>query len=154
MSVKQNQRVSQQDVGLVLGDRMNWSFALMTGVLNLFSAIIKVEGEQSKQEVKEAALAVFNSIPTPWVVSDPKFREDLIKCFDTVDVDLRKTYCGFKVGKPNIEKQKQLNPWRLYHTCVDVFHRRNLLNKPIFTEAMTGRSYLQKQKKKKTDKND
>lgn len=112
--------------------------------MNLHSSIIKVEGEQSEQEVREAALAVFNSIPSAWVIADKVFLEDLNKCFDTVETDDRTEWCGRKVGKPKIKKEDRLNPWRLYHTCVDVFHRRNLLNKPVFNEIMTGRHFPKK----------
>lgn len=120
---------------------MNWAYILANAVMNLHTSIVKVEGEQSEQEVREAALAVFNSIPTAWVVSDTEFLKDLNKCFDEVDVDKRAEFCGKKVGKPNIKKEQRLNAWHLYHTCVDVFHRRNLLNKPVFNEVMTGRHF-------------
>ena len=130
-----------EEQGLVLGDRINWAFILATSVLNLHTAIVKVEGEQSTQEIREAALAVFNSIPTAWVVADKQFREDLGKCFDIIKVDDRVEWCGRKVGNPKIRKEEVLNPWRLYHTCVDVFNRRNLLSKPIFTEIATGRRF-------------
>lgn len=123
---------------------MNWAYILATSIINLHSAIVKVEGEQSEQEVREAALAVYNSIPTAWVLADPQFKEDLKKCFDTIETDGRAEWCGKKVGKPKIKKEEQLNPWRLYHTCVDVFHRRNLLSKPIFTEIMTGKRFKEK----------
>jgi hypothetical protein len=63
-----------------------------------------------------------------------------------VEIDDRAEWCGKKVGAPKIRKEERLNPWRLYHTCVDVFHRRNLLSKPIFTEIATGR-HFQKDKK-------
>jgi hypothetical protein len=130
---------------------MNWAYILATAVMNLHTSIIKVEGEQSEQEIREAALAVFNSIPTAWVVADEQFRKDLEKCFDSVEVDDRREWCGRKVGAPKIRKEERLNPWRLYHTCVDVFHRRNLLSKPIFTEIATGRHF---QKAKKVDVNE
>jgi len=134
-----------EEQGLVLGDRMNWAYILANAVMNLHTAIVKVEGQQSEQETKEAALAVFNSIPTAWVVSDEQFSKDLKKCFDETEVDQRAEFCGRKVGKPKIKKEQRLNAWRLYHTCVDVFHRRNLLNKPVFNEVMTGRRFKKPQ---------
>ena len=133
-----------EEQGLVLGDRMNWPYILATSVINLHNAIRKVEGEQSEQEVREAALAVFNSIPSAWVLADDQFREDLKKCFDSVEFDKRREWCGRKVGPPKIEREERLNPWRLYHTCVDVFNRRNLLSKPVFTEVATGRKFQKK----------
>lgn len=135
-----------EEQGLVLGDRINWAYILATSVMNLHAAIVKVEGEQSTQEIREAVLAVFNSIPTAWVVADDQFREDLGKCFDISEVDNRREWCGLKVGAFKIRKEECLNPWRLYHTCVDVFHRRHLLSKPIFTEIMTGRHFKKEKK--------
>jgi len=131
---------------------MNWPFVLVTGVLNLYNAIIKVEGEQSEQEVREAALALYNSIPSAWVRADKQFADDLKKCLDVVKVDNRKEWCGKKVGPPNIVTEERLNPWKLYHTCVDVFYRRNLLNKPKFRELMTGRRFKRHDGKKKKDR--
>jgi hypothetical protein len=130
-----------EEQGLVLGDRINWAFVLAKAVITLHDALCKVEGEQSEQQVREASLAVYNSIPTSWVSSDQKFADDLKNCFDVIKIDDRKEWCGRKVGKPKIRKEDKLNPWRLYHACVDVFDRRNLLNKPIFTEIMTGRKF-------------
>jgi len=117
--------------------------------MNLFNAIVKVEGEQSTQEVREASLAVFNSIPTSWIKMDDQFRKDLEECFVEVEVDERREWCGQKVGPPKIRKEKQLEPWRLYHTCVDVFQRRHLLSKPVFQEIMTGRRYKKQKDGKK-----
>jgi len=83
------------------------------------------------------------------VLSDPKFQEDLKKCFDVIETDGRKEWCGKKVGPPKVLKEERLNPWRLYHTCVDVFNRRNLLSKPVYTEIATGRKFKPDGKKKK-----
>lgn len=138
-----------EEQSLTLGDRINWPFILGTSVMNLFNAIVKVEGEQSDQEVREAALAVFNSIPTSWIKSDPQFAKDLEECFDKIEVDERKEWCGRKVGEPNIKNEDRLNPWRLYHACVDVFQRRNLLSKPVFQEIMTGKRFRKEKDGKK-----
>ena len=139
-----------EEQGLTLGDRINWPFILGTSILNLYSSIVKVEGEQSEQEVREAVLAVFNSIPTSWIKSDPQFKKDLEECFDPVEIDDRKEWCGRKVGQPKIRKEDRINPWRLYHACVDVLQRRSLLSKPVFKEIATGKRY-QKRKDGDTD---
>jgi len=130
-----------EEQGLVLGNDINWAKILAIGVLNLHNSTIKVEGEQSQQEIREAALALYNSIPTGWVIADKQFQEDLKKCFSVVEVDMRKEWCGKRVGPPKIEKRKVLDHWRLFHTCVDVFNRRNIIGKPRYTEIATGKPF-------------
>lgn len=129
----------QEQQSLVLGDRLNWPFFLGSGVLKFLEAIIREEGSLSEQEVREATLAIFDMCPSAWV--DEQFQIDLRKCIDIIEVDDRKEWCGRKVGKPKIRKEEKINPHRLAHACYDLWYRRNLLNKPVWTEIFTGESF-------------
>jgi hypothetical protein len=130
-----NQQTSQEQ-NLMLGDRINWPFILGQGVINFQTSIVKVEGEQSEQEVREAALCLYNSIPDAWIKADKAFEEDIKKAVQTRKVDARKEWCGRRVGKPKFEEEDFIDPYKLYHACVNVFHRRGLLSKTIFTEKI------------------
>ena len=127
---------SSQEQNLMLGDRINWPYILGQGVINFQTSIIKVEGEQSEQEVREAALCLYNSIPDAWIKADKEFEKDIKKAVQTRKVDARKEWCGKRVGKPKFEKEDFIDPYKLYHACVNVFHRRGLLSKTIFTEKI------------------
>ena len=131
-----NQPQSSQEQNLMLGDRINWPYILGQGVINFQTSIIKVEGEQSEQEVREAALCLYNSIPDAWIKADKEFEKDIKKAVQTRKVDARKEWCGRRVGKPKFEKEDYIDPYKLYHACVNVFHRRGLLSKTIFTEKI------------------
>lgn len=125
-----------EEQSLMLGDRINWPYILGNGVLKFQDAVVKVEGEQSEQEVRESALALFNSIPEAWIIKDKQLREDLDNAIIKRKIDARKEFCGVKIGKPKIVEVSELQPYRLYHACVNVFHRRGLLSKTIFTEKI------------------
>ena len=125
-----------QEASLMLGDRINWPYILGNGVLKFQESIIKVEGEQSEQQVREAALSLFNSIPDAWVKADDKFREDLKEATEEVEVDARPVWCGVRVGPKKVRVEEKINPYRMYHACVNVFQRRGLLSKTIYTEKI------------------
>jgi hypothetical protein len=146
-----------EEFSLVLGDRINLAFILGQAILDLLSALGQPEGQQSPQQVRECALAVFNLIPSSWVKTDEQFNEDLKKCFNTTKNDNRSEWCGRKVGAPECihlkdktecfecerleeceSKEENLGPWRLLPKCMDVMDRRNLLSKPQYQEIFTG----------------
>jgi hypothetical protein len=125
-----------QEQNLMLGDRINWPYILAVAVLKFQEAIVKVEGEQSEQEVREAALFLRSLIPDAWVKADEKWKEELKKVVITKKVDMRKEWCGRRVGKPKFQNEEIVEPYKLGHACVNVFHRRGLLSKTIFTEKI------------------
>jgi len=130
----QDERVQEQN--LVLGDRINWPYILGSAVINFHGSIIKVEGQQSEQEVREAALCLYNSIPKAWIKADNEFDREIKQAVKTKKVDARKEWCGRKVGKPKYRREDYVDPYKLYNACVNVFHRRGLLSKTVFTEKI------------------
>lgn len=127
---------TQEQQSLMLGARINWPYILGTGVIKFQNSIVKIEGQQSEQETREAALALFYSIPEAWIKSDEEFKAELKKAVEKQKVDVRKEWCGHKVGPPKFKTEKTLNPHKLYHACVNVFQRRGLLSKTIYLEKM------------------
>lgn len=125
-----------QEQSLMLGDRINWPYILGMGVVNFQNSIIKVEGEQSEQEVKEAALCLYNSIPSAWMKADIEFDKDVKEAIKKRKVDVRKEWCGKKVGPSKFENEEYIDPYKLYHACVNIFQRRGLLSKTIYTEKI------------------
>jgi len=131
-----SEQQSTTEQSLMLGDRINWPYILGNAVINFHGSIIKVEGEQSEQEVREAALCLYNSIPKAWIKADTEFAKELKNAITKKEVDVRKEWCGKKVGKPKLEKTEHIDPYKLYNACVNVFQRRGLLSKTIFTEKI------------------
>jgi len=121
---------------LVLGDRINYPFIIASAILKFHDAIIKVEGEQSEQEVREAAVSLYNSIPSSWW--DDKFQDDKKKAVIKEKVDMRREWCGRKVGKPKFKTELKVEPYKLFHACIDLIDRRHLLNKVISIEKQLG----------------
>ena len=127
---------SQQEQNLMLGDRINYPYILATALLKFEEAVVKVEGERSEQETKEAALVVDSFIPDAWIKADSEYKDERQKATLKRKVDTRKEFCGKKVGKPKFEDQEYVEPYKLIHACVNVFQRRGLLSKTIFTEKI------------------
>jgi hypothetical protein len=123
---------------LTLKDKLNWTYILANAVLNFHNSVIKVEGEQSEQEVREAALCLYYSIPESWKTADALFAEELKKAITIRKVDVRNTYCGHKVGQPRYEDEEYIEPYKLFHACVNVMDRKGLLSKTRMTEIIDG----------------
>lgn len=130
-----NKETQSQD-GLVLGDRLNYPYILANAILNFHNAIIKTEGMQSEQEVKEAALCLYKSIPGAWIKTDSEFKKEVDAAITQKDVDARKEWCGMKVGAHKTVSEEVIDGYKLYHACINVFQRRGLLSKTIFTEKI------------------
>ena len=127
---------STQIDNLMLGDRINWPYILGVGVLKFLEATVKVEGEQSEQEIREAAKVLQTLIPDIWVKVDKKYHEEVEAASEKQKVDVRKEWCGRKIGEPKFEEQKIVDGYKLAHACVNVYQRRGLLSKTIFTEKI------------------
>jgi hypothetical protein len=123
---------------LTLKDKLNWTYILANAVLNFHNSIIKTEGEQSEQEIREAALCLFNSIPASWRADDQLLAQELKEAIKTRKVDVRREYCGRKVGQPRYEDEEYIEPYKLFHACVNVMDRKGLLSKTRMTEIIDG----------------
>lgn len=126
----------QQEQGLMLGDRINWPYILGMSILKVDETIVKYEGAQSEQEVREAVLSLYDKIPEAWTANDEKWKKDLEEAIEEIEVDDRNIWCGVRVGEPKFRKEEKINPHRLLRACVNVFNRRGLLSKTIFQEVM------------------
>ena len=125
-----------EDQGLMLGNKINWSYILGLGVLKVDEALVKEEGFQSEQQVREAVLILKSKIPDAWVLRDTKWKKEVANAVVETEEDIRPTFCGIRIGIPKFKKVSVVHPIRLYHAVVNVFHRRGLLSKTIFQEVM------------------
>ncbi|MFX0142206.1 MAG: hypothetical protein ACFFDN_51685 [Candidatus Hodarchaeota archaeon] len=127
---------SSDERNLMVGERINWPFILGKSVLKFQEAVIKVEGEQSEQEIRESSIVMATLIPDNWTKADKEYKKDKKKAIVKRKVDIRKEWCGRKIGKPKFKVEKVTDPYALAHACVNVFQRRGLLSKTIFTEKI------------------
>ena len=121
---------------LTIKDKINFPFILGNAILKFHEAIIKAEGFQSEQETREAALVLFNSIPDSWRLSDEQFDKDLKKAVIKTKEDARPIYCGKRVGKPRYKTVEVIDPYKVYHACLNVMDRRGLLSKSAKEEII------------------
>jgi hypothetical protein len=123
-----------QEQSLTLGDRINYPFILANYLLKFGEAIVQPEGAQSEQQVREAALVLFNSMPDIWIAKDEQFKKDLDNAVVPRKVDLRPLWCGKRIGPKKEEETKEIQPYRLYNAVINVFQRRGYLSKAIYNE--------------------
>lgn len=133
--------MDMQQFQLTLGDKVNWPFILGNMILKFQQAIVKVEGEQSEQEVREAALCLFNSIPASWKTKDKEFQKDLEKATVKRKIDARNIWCGKRVGPPKFKREEIIDPYRLFHACVNIMDRRGLISKKNVSEVSDGNKF-------------
>ena len=131
---------------LTIKDKVNLPFLLANAVLNVQNSIIKTEGEQSEQEVREAVLCLYNLIPSSWIEEDEKAAEELGKAIQKRVIDNRNMWCGRKCGnkifdgeKRNQIEEEYIEPYKLFRACVDILDRREMLSKKDRTEIIDGR---------------
>lgn len=136
-----SQNMDMQQFQLTLGDKVNWPFILGNMILKFQQAIVKVEGEQSEQEVREAALCLFNSIPASWKTKDKEFQKDLEKATVKRKIDARNIWCGKRVGPPKFKREEIIDPYRLFHACVNIMDRRGLISKKNVSEVSDGNKF-------------
>jgi hypothetical protein len=149
---------------LTVKDKINYPFILANCMLNVHNALIKEEGLQSEQACRESVLVFFNSIPKSWIEDDPKFKEDMQETIIYEKVDNRSEWCGRKVGSPfcphlkdDVEcqrcelfkdchvKEEKLQPYKLYHACVNVLDRKGLISKTEKVEMFDGKRFKERE---------
>lgn len=125
------------DISLTIGDKINWPFILANAILKFQESITKPEGMQSPQQVREAALVIYNMIPASWYVIDQLFTEDLENAITKIEVDTRVIWCGVRCG--NLEDhpprtEEVLDPYRLVNACVNLLDRRGYISKKVWKQ--------------------
>lgn len=131
--------MSQQDFltqPIVIGDKIQWRYIQATAVLKYLDAIVQPEGNQSEQQVREAVLALFGTVPDGHRKRDKRLDEEMKTVWNEVDVDDRPTWCGKRIGEPKSHKEKQLDPTKLFHVCVNHLQRTGAIGKDIMTEKI------------------
>lgn len=135
-----------EETALTLGDRINFPFILAQQIITFQKAIVKEEGKQSYQEVLEAAQGLYELIPDAWRRGDQEFDSDVGKATVTINLDQRKHWCGVPIGEPKMISLQTINPYKLFHACMNLLQRRGLLARTLYTEIKTGKDYLEETK--------
>jgi len=141
MSEQQDfQQMVADESTLTLGDRINFPYILAQQINTFQRAKVKEEGEQSFQEVMEAAKGFYELIPDAWRTK--KFEEDMKKAIVTIYIDQRRHWCGVPIGDPQMAAFKFEDPDKIFHACINLVQARGLLARILYTEVKTGNEYL------------
>lgn len=133
------------DIGLTIRTRINIQYLLGQGINAFQKAIVKQEGVQSRQEIMESAIGLFEMIPDSWRIADATFNRELKNAIIIQKIDMRKKWCGTPIGEPQYKIIKRFDPYRLFHLCMNLFARRGLLARTIYEEMATGRDFIFKE---------
>lgn len=125
-----------QEQSILIGTKLNWEYIQGLAVIKYLESIIQPEGNQSEQQVREAALAVYGTIPDGHRKRDIKLEDDLKKIYLSKEVDNRKEWCGVKVGPPKIEHETVIDPTALFHVCVNHLQRTGVIGKNSMIEKI------------------
>lgn len=139
--------ISSEDIEaeLTLRDRINFTYLIAQQIITFQQAILNMD--LSEQEINEAIEGLLNMIPKSW--KDSKFKRAVRKATTTINLDVRPTYCGLKASYkfcidngivPTI-KQEEKDYYALFQACIDLFDRRGLLSRRVYTEIFTGRRF-------------
>lgn len=135
---------------LTLRDRINYTYLLAEQIVTFQKAILNMD--LSEDEINEAIDGLVNMIPKSW--RDSKFRRDIRKATSKTKIDVRPTFCGLKAsvkycidnGIAVFVEQEERDYKKLFQACINLFDRRKLLTKRVYTEIMTGRRFKGKGK--------
>lgn len=134
-----NPEIPIQTPNLTVGERINHPFLLAGDWMKFSQAVVKEEGMQSEQEVREAALNFESSIPDE--LKDDEFYKERKKSVTKVKVDARPIWCGVRVGEPKYTTEEKIEPYRLKRACVNLLQRIGYLSKMKVTQILTGETF-------------
>jgi len=139
---------------LTVGDKINHSYILANDWIRISDTIVKVEGEQSEQEVREAVLSLESSIPNDF--KDTQFYKERAESVYNVPTDTRLIWCNRRIGKPKCPnlakascegcanvadcemKRSSVNPYRLKLACINLLKRLGYFGKVNIREISDG----------------
>lgn len=127
----------QQELSLTIGDKINYPFIIANILLKIQEVLIKPEGMQSEQQVRESVLTLYNSIPSSWYTEDNQFTDDIEKAVIVTKVDTRVLWCGVRCGSLEDHPPREettVAPYRMYHACIDLLDRRGTLSKKMWKQ--------------------
>lgn len=138
MSEEPTTLLYEDELKLTLGDRINYPYLMGEAIRTFLQTTVKAEGEESPQEILNAALNCLGLIPDGWRI-DKEFETDLKRALIITRADSRKSWCGVRVGSPNYSTKITLRPDKLFHAVINLLQRRGLMEKTIFREIFTGK---------------
>ena len=117
---------------LTLKDRLNFPYLLANQILTFQKAILNLD--YSEREIKEAIEGFVHLIPENW--KDKKWEEEIATAETVEQVDVRKEWCGRKVGKPKIEDKKSFNYYKMFQACINLLDRKKMLSRTVLIEEL------------------
>lgn len=129
----------QENVNLVIGNRINWEYIQGVSVLKYLDSIVKAEGSLSLQQVDKAVQALLGSIPDGYRKRDAKFSKELENCKKKRVIDNRFEWCGIKIGEKTEENQAEETYYdseELFHVITNHLQRTGVIGKNILTEEL------------------
>lgn len=117
---------------LTLKDRLNFPYLLANQILTFQKAILNLE--YSEREIKEAIEGFVHLIPENW--KDDKWKEELKDAKVIEEVDMRKDWCGRKIGKPKIEQRETFNYYKMFQACINLLDRKKMLSRTVLIEEL------------------
>ena len=130
---------------LTLKDRLNYPYFIGHAILTNNKAILS---EYSEKQIIEATKNLRSLIPESW--EDEKFKEDLEKAQIKKKTDIRPFVAGNtrmseeackEHGIPCFKEEKSFDYEKLRMACINLFDRRGLTARRIFTERVTGKTF-------------
>lgn len=131
---------------LTIKDKMNFPYLLATQILTFQRAILNVD--HSDREINEAINGLVELIPDSW--KDKDWDKELEKATIEIKVDNRPSFCGVKCdpkiykdtyGKEPFTIEKEFNPNKLFHACMNLLDRRGMLGQVTRIEKILGEGW-------------
>jgi len=117
---------------LTLKDRLNFPYLLANQILTFQKAILNLEF--SEREIREAIEGFVNLIPETW--KDEKWIKEIEEAKTEEEVDMRKEWCGRKIGEPKIEKRESFNYYKMFQACINLLDRKKMLSRTVLIEEL------------------
>lgn len=128
---------SEFEAQLTLKDKLNFPYLLANQILTFQRSILNLEF--SEREIKESIAGFVHLIPENW--KDEDWGKEIKAAKIIQEVDVRKEWCGLKIGKPIIEKHESFDYYKMFQACINLLERRGMISKVIMTDKFTGQKY-------------
>jgi len=122
-------------------DQLDVKFVLLTQFLALSELMRNPEVDES---IIETHILGLNAL-IPDSLKDDQFREDSKNAVVTVKKDVRKEWCGRRVGAPKLEDVEILNPIKLLNAITNLFDRSGLWLRKTPKTVFRGKHYGDRQ---------
>ena len=133
---------------LTLKDRLNYPYYIGDAILSCNKSVLS-ESEYSERIIIESTKNLRSLIPESW--EDDQFKKDLGEAEIKQKTDIRPIVAGNvriseeickELGIPTFREETTYDFEKLRRACINLFDRRGLTARRMFTEKMTGRPHV------------